>query len=95
MAESGDTVPSRAVVIDSLNSSSRDWLLTCVGSGQPFVWNDQVGKLDPKGQRVPLVWCPDGSHGRHVGVVMLENGKAASVMLTRAELSELLRRSGR
>src|SRR3712207_3527581 len=53
-------VPGRAAVVNSLDASSRDRLLTCVGSRQPFVWNEQFEALDPEGRRVPLVWCPDG-----------------------------------
>ena len=95
MAGRADKLPGRAAVVDSLDAASRGQFLTCVGSGQPFVWTDQAETLDPNGRRIPLVWCPDGAHGRHVGVVLLDNGQVTHVMLTRPELAELLRRPGR
>ena len=95
MAANADKVPGRAAVVDLLDAAHRSQFLTCVGSGQPFVWNDPAGTLDPKGRRIPLVWCPGGAHGRHVGVVLLDHGEVTHVMLTRPELAALLRRPAR
>lgn len=85
----------KADVVARLDPKAPEWVLTCAGCGRPFEWAEGGASLDKGGGgRVALVWCPPGSHGRHVGAVVLEGGKVTAVMLLRSELLELQGPSG-
>jgi hypothetical protein len=75
---------------------SRTFYTTCAGCGQPFVWNGGIDQLDVRtAGPVALVWCPPGSHGKHVGAIVVENGKFETRMMTLSELSKLQQSPGR
>ncbi len=91
--ERGGLPVGMADVVAKLDpQQSRTFYTTCAGCGQPFTWSDALDQLDVRTVgRTALVWCPPGSHGRHVGAVVVENGKVETLMLTLPELSALRR----
>ncbi len=90
-SERGGMLADKGNVVAKLDpQESRTFYTTCSGSGQPFEWSDAVDQLDVRtAGRTALVWCPPGSHGKHVGVVVVEKGKVETLMLTLPELSAL------
>ena len=83
--------PGRTAFFSSLSEESSDWLGTCSGSNQPFVWNPGISEIPVGSTRKELLlWCPPGSHGRHVGVVVLSGGAIKPEIMTRTGLNELL-----
>lgn len=83
--------PDRETFFSSRFEEPGSSLGKCTGSNQPFVWNPRISEIRAESMRkVPLVWCPPGSHGKYVGVVVLAGGKVEAEIMTTAELDESL-----
>lgn len=83
--------PDQATFFSSRSENSRNWLGKCTGSNQSFVWNPRISEIRAESTRkVPLVWCPPGSHGKYVGAVVLAGGEIKPEIMTTTELNDLL-----
>ena len=88
-------ITDRTAFFSSFSEKSSDWLGTCSGSNQPFVWNPEISEIPATSAgEVPLLWCPPGSHGRYVGVVVLSGGAIKPEIMTRTEFKDLLASAG-
>ncbi|HYE19324.1 MAG TPA: hypothetical protein VEA69_12820 [Tepidisphaeraceae bacterium] len=83
-----------AAIMARLDPAHQDGYARCIAPGRPaFAWNPRLTEytLASPG-RVPIVWCPPGTHGRWAGVLVLEAGKIASEIWTRDDLERLIGR---
>lgn len=89
--ENGGRFPDSATIIARLRQEERAWYTTCTGANAPFVWNPRLQELTlTMPERVPIAWCPPGSHGRHVGVILLHDGHVDHAMTTQEGLNQVL-----
>jgi hypothetical protein len=75
----------------SVASGELGHILGCEHAKLPYQWDFRLAgkRLDEIDGRA-LAWCPPGGHGNYVGVIVAEEGKLRTRVLTIAELQSLV-----